>query len=126
MIPTWWSDIKYFKPEEFDSPDAPGSGAESMDEGFVLTLEKIRAGLGYPLVITSGYRTRAHNKKVGGKPSSAHIHGLAADISAPSSKQKFWLVQYALRHDIRRIGIGDTFVHLDIHPTLPQDVIWLY
>ena len=40
-----WKDVKYFKPEEFDSPDAPGSGSH-MDMNFVLKLDKLREILG--------------------------------------------------------------------------------
>lgn len=121
-----WKGIEFFKPEEFDSPDAPGSGGEHMDPAFIEKLDYLRAEIGYPLKITSGYRTDAHNKKVGGKESSAHLGGFAADISAPISKHRFGLVKMALQYGVKRIGIGQTFVHLDLHPTLPQGVIWLY
>ena len=33
-----------------------------------------------PVVITSGYRTAAHNKSVGGAAYSQHLYGRAADI----------------------------------------------
>ena len=125
MIPAWWNDIKYFKPEEFDSPDEPGSG-EGMDTDFIRLLDDIRKWLGYPLKITSGYRSLAHNAKVGGKPSSAHMSGFAADIATPDIIVRHQLIKAALQYEVRRIGIGKTFVHLDVHPTLPQDVIWLY
>jgi len=42
-------------------------------------LEVVRAAIGKPIVITSGYRSPAHNKAIGGAPNSAHIRGLAAD-----------------------------------------------
>lgn len=46
-------------------------------------LEKVRAILGHPLTITSGYRCPALNAAVGGVGDSAHLHGLAADIVCP-------------------------------------------
>jgi len=46
-------------------------------------LEKIRALLGAPLHIDSGYRCPALNKAVGGVPDSAHIEGYAADFICP-------------------------------------------
>ena len=45
------------------------------------TLEQIRALVGKPVSISSGYRSPALNRAVGGAPDSAHMHGLAADIS---------------------------------------------
>lgn len=51
-------------------------------------LEKLRAllaekyGKTIPIRITSGFRSAAVNKAVGGKPNSAHRYGLAADIQA--------------------------------------------
>lgn len=47
------------------------------------TLEKVRAILGHPLTITSGYRSPALNAAVGGVGDSAHLHGLAADFVCP-------------------------------------------
>ena len=57
--------FKYFTYEEFDSPDVQGSG-QMMSEDLILILESVREQLGKPVVITSGYRTEAHNEKVGG------------------------------------------------------------
>lgn len=120
-----WNEIKYFKPHEFDSPDAPGSGSH-MDLSFVHKLDKIRSALGKPMRINSGYRTFNHNKKVGGVPDSAHTRGLAADIALTSSGMRYALVQLALSVGITRIGIGNTLVHLDMDTTLPDQVIWVY
>jgi zinc D-Ala-D-Ala carboxypeptidase len=46
-------------------------------------LERIRATLGVPVVITSGYRSPEVNIAVGGATSSDHTRGHAADIVAP-------------------------------------------
>lgn len=43
-------------------------------------LDKIREELGYPIIITSGYRCPELNKAVGGVKNSHHLKGLAADI----------------------------------------------
>lgn len=48
------------------------------------TLEEVRALIGKPILITSGYRSKVLNRRVGGSPSSAHMLGLAADIIAVS------------------------------------------
>jgi uncharacterized protein YcbK (DUF882 family) len=47
-------------------------------------LEEIRSLLGVPVLVSSGYRCPALNKAVGGSKGSAHLLGLAADITAPS------------------------------------------
>lgn len=44
-------------------------------------LEKVRALLGKPLHITSGYRNPRVNAHVGGVPTSAHALGFAADFT---------------------------------------------
>ena len=42
------------------------------------------------------------------------------------SEKRFKIVEMAMKHGIRRIGIGDNFVHLDMDYSLPQGVMWLY
>ena len=43
-------------------------------------LEQVRALVGAPIAISSGYRSPTLNKAVGGASNSAHVLGLAADI----------------------------------------------
>ena len=47
-------------------------------------LEDVRAVLGVPLQISSGYRCPALNRAVGGSVRSDHMQGLAADFVAPA------------------------------------------
>lgn len=47
-------------------------------------LERIRAALGSPVVVTSGYRCQQLNLAVGGATTSDHPQGHAADIIAPA------------------------------------------
>jgi len=47
-------------------------------------LEPLRRHVGQPVVISSGYRCKALNKKVGGVRNSQHMTGEAADIQPPS------------------------------------------
>lgn len=46
-------------------------------------LERVRAHLGAPIIVTSGYRAPAVNRAVGGVATSDHAQGRAADIVAP-------------------------------------------
>ena len=117
--------MKYFKIEEFDSPDSPGSG-NNMHPDFLALLDRIREDAGIPFRINSGYRTTEHNREVGGKDNSAHVKGFAVDIFAMTSRDKFIIVSTAMRHGVTRIGIGKTFVHIDTDPSLPKSVIWTY
>lgn len=47
------------------------------------TLEEIRARLGFPLFVTSGYRSWPLNAEIGGSRTSYHPLGLAADFVCP-------------------------------------------
>ena len=61
-------------------------------------LEKVRALLGMPIIISSGYRCSALNQRVGGAPSSQHVLGLAAD---------FTVIDVSPREVVRRISDSD-------------------
>jgi len=47
-------------------------------------LEEVRALLGKPVLVSSGYRAPAVNRAVGGAANSAHMLGCAADFSCPA------------------------------------------
>lgn len=47
-------------------------------------LEKVRAMYGKPIIVSSGYRSDALNRVVGGAINSQHIRGMAADITTGS------------------------------------------
>ena len=67
-----------FTVREFRCRD--GSDAIMIDQTLVVLLQAIREHFGKAVTITSGYRTAAHNKSVGGAKSSQHLLGKAADI----------------------------------------------
>ena len=67
-----------FKVCEFRCRD--GSDTIMVDEALTVLLQAIREHFNKPITITSGYRTAAHNKSVGGAKSSQHLLGRAADI----------------------------------------------
>lgn len=68
-------------------------------------LERIRATLGVPVTVTSGYRNRAVNTAVGGVTTSDHTQGHAADIVAPRYGTPTQIAR-ALAPLIETLGIG--------------------
>ncbi len=68
-------------------------------------LERVRAHLGVPIIITSGYRGPVLNKAVGGATSSDHLQGLAADVLAPKFGTPYDVAK-ALAPHIDALGIG--------------------
>ena len=67
----------YFKYEDFDSPDVRGSGLITHVD-LIKMLDKARSIYGKPIYVTSGYRTKLHNKKVGGVSNSSHLRGFTS------------------------------------------------
>lgn len=63
-------------------------------------LEKVRALLGVPMRITSGYRSEAVNAWVGGSLTSQHRFGLAADFVAPQFGSPYEVAQAILASDL--------------------------
>lgn len=117
--------MKYFKIEEFSSPDQPGSG-DKMNPEFLEMLDKAREIAGVPFIITSGYRTEDHNALVGGVDSSAHTRGFAADIACRDSKSRYNIINSLQAAGFNRIGISGIFIHVDSDPEKPSEVIWTY
>lgn len=115
---------KDFSRSEFACGD--GCGADEVSHALVASLQDMRDDIGRYLVITSGRRCSVQNVKVGGKPDSAHLDGHAADIAAPDSRLRMEIVKAAINAGISRIGIGKTFVHVDVDESKPQNVMWLY
>ncbi|WMU93390.1 hypothetical protein EMOOHJMP_00197 [Microcystis phage MaAM05] len=78
-------------------------------------LQVIRDLLGKPIIINSGYRSKAHNLAVGGASHSQHLNGMAADIVVSGMPAK--AVQEFLRHWSGGMGCYQHYTHLDIRPT---------
>ena len=117
--------MRYFKLEEFDSPDELGSGC-NMSQEILSMLDAARKIYGKPMRITSGFRTKTHNKKVGGVESSSHLKGLAADIACSESIDRFDMIRALLEVGFKRLGVAGTFIHVDIDKNKSQNVIWTY
>ena len=116
----------YFSEEELKCKC--GCSSCNMDGEFLYKLNKARHKDGKPWKVNSAYRCTKHNASVGGKKNSAHVHGCAVDIHAPTSARKFEIVTAALSVGFNRIGIGKNFVHLDSDTSAghPANVLWTY
>ncbi len=63
-------------------------------------LEPARVAFGAPIYITSGYRCPALNKAVGGKHTSQHLRGEAADLQVRGVKNLRKLYNAILDHGV--------------------------
>lgn len=98
-------------------------------------LQALRERLGFPLVVSSGYRTPAYNKQVSDSGEDGpHTTGHAVDLIA-NGPRAYAIVGAAIALGFTGIGVcqkGDVrarFVHLDDLPmsaTLPRPWIWSY
>lgn len=119
---------KYFKLSEFSTPGM--DNGDKMDRDFVATLDSMRAEFGKPMRVTSGFRTIEYNKDLikrgyAASPTSSHLKGVAADISCTNSKDRIRLIEIAIKHNIRRIGVAHNFLHFDDDKDKPI-ACWTY
>ena len=101
-----------FRTKEFASPD---SNVIFINKVLVEMLGELRHRIGRPIYINSGYRTVAHNKKVGGAENSYHLYGAAVDIRAEGYTPKE--IYRMLDNMLGRWGgleEHETFVHFDV------------
>lgn len=70
---------KNFNSSEFECPE---SKDHKINRDLVDSLQDLRDKFGKSITITSGYRSQAHNDKIGGVKNSQHVLGRAVDITA--------------------------------------------
>lgn len=132
--------IRHFAPHEFltmggSNTSGPCAGSNhlpptSMWRTFsptALFADAIRARLGSPVTVLSGYRSEAYNACIGGAAQSQHKLFCALDIAPLSaSVDALWSVARALRAETPQFagGIGkyNSFVHID---TRGANVDWV-
>lgn len=109
-----------FSLDEFKSKDGSAFPAEVVQNLGVLAkqLQALRDHLKKPITITSGYRSKEHNKKIGGALDSFHVRGMAADIQVAGMKPKE--VAEEIEKLIKEgkimeggIGIYNSWIHYD-------------
>jgi glyoxylate carboligase len=87
-------------------------------------LQGFRDYINLPIYITSAYRCPSHNAKVKGAPDSMHLVGAATDIYV-TGMTSIELAKRAMNYGYKRIGVGASFVHIDIKPT-DKLTVWVY
>lgn len=85
-------------------------------------LEQIRKLVGKPINVSSAYRSPAVNKAVGGSKTSAHMKGLAADItvSGMTAKALATLISMSKIEFDQLILEGNSWVHIGLSETKPR------
>jgi len=116
---------KNFTREEFDCKDGtivPDKYLANATE-VATNLEVLRAEINEPVMITgSGYRSKAHNKKVGGAEFSQHLTASGADINAKNytPKELAKVIERLIKEGKMKqggLGVYKGFVHYDIRGT---------
>lgn len=115
-----WSEIKHFTKREFE---CSRTGACRMNREFMLWLDGLRDELGFPLVVTSGYRDPSHPLEAAKKIPGAHAFGLAVDFRLWGANA-LKLVELATSTSPVPLGLGvaqcglieKRFIHLDHAP----------
>jgi hypothetical protein len=107
-----------------------GCGFSNLNPQTIRIFNLIREKMGKPIVVKSACRCHAYNKKVGGKPNSAHLpdaNGMshALDIEINNSSDRFFIAYELMQLGIKRIGAYETFIHFDCSKSHPQKVLWL-
>ena len=105
---------KYFKEIEYN-----------MDLDFLAKLDKAREYAGIPFVINSAYRSPEHPESIK-NPTSSHIKGLAVDIKANNSRTRYKVLEALIHVGFNRIGIADSFIHVDDDKEKSSNVVWTY
>lgn len=112
----------YFDSSEFACPDGSHSvwfhkHGIDVNPQLVALMNAIREEFGKPIVITSGYRSEAHNEKVNGVKNSLHVLGQACDFR-PERKNideldKLQWIALKL-NPTGGVGLYDGWCHVDI------------
>lgn len=102
--------FNHFSPEELFSNCSDAeilscikSGALNNVLRLFFLLDEIRDYCGQPFVITSTYRDKEHNERVGGSVTSQHLYGAAVDFFCP--KVPFETLVYLVQDAIKKAGL---------------------
>lgn len=114
-----WPD---FSPREMASKR---EGALKLDTNAMDKLQALRTALGRPMLITSAYRSPAHNRAVGGAKNSYHMRGVAFDVRMENHDPHHF---EAVARSVGFTGFGyypkSGFMHIDTGPARSWGAHW--
>jgi len=114
--------MKYFEESEFSEFD-------KMDPVLLAMLDDLREEYGYPIKLTSTYRSPDHPIEAKKSKPGEHAYGAAVDIACVGGEATFKLVKAAIEVGFTRIGISrkNNFVHVGVgYSGAPDTTIWTY
>ena len=117
--------IDYFHPSEFTRCNPPCKKSDMHPET-LCKLNKSRHIAGIPFVLNCAYRSPAHDRARGRSGTGAHTLGRGVDVRCYSADTRYKIITAAIEAGFTRIGVADTYVHLDDSPTHAQCVVWTY
>jgi hypothetical protein len=91
-----------------------------------LLLEAVRTHLAVPVIVSSGFRSKAVNDAVGGAPSSQHLTGQAADFIAPGFGSPVTVCSHLMDQpsvDYDQLICEGTWVHISWAPKPRRQVL---
>ena len=113
-----WTEIKFFKPSEFDEPD-------KLSPVLVYKLDRCRKMAKVPMIITSSYRPLKGPRDSAHRPNAKGFYE-AVDIRCNEPRARFKIKKAAYQSGFCRIGTYNLHVHLDVaREGFDQDVEWL-
>jgi uncharacterized protein YcbK (DUF882 family) len=114
--------MKYFNESEFKEFD-------KMDRALLIMLDNLREVYGYPIKLTSTYRSPEHPIEARKVKPGEHAYGAAVDIACVGGEATYKLVKAAIEVGFTRIGISrkNNFVHVGVgYEGAPPITIWTY
>lgn len=103
---------KYFSWIDFEGC-TPRCDERQMNPLFMHMLDEARHKAGIPFILNSAYRTVKWEKAMRREGTSSHTKGVAVDIRCNNSSDRLKIVSALLEVGFRRIGIYNTFIHVD-------------
>lgn len=96
--------------------------------------DRVRELMGFPMLISSGYRSLKLNIAVGGSKTSSHLHGYAMDFRCPgfgTAREVFYFLKKAMRENgikfdqliLEYPDSPSSWVHLGFGPEMRGEIL---